>query len=250
MDKNLTRRVAAVAGVLTLGLLVSFYWPASSSSAPEIVLPQTGSADIEVDMGHEQYNRRVADEVVVDKHSVQRVVASLQRPEEYTYTSQTTLYYGGQSSAISVRGAVRGGLIKAVQSVSGNLYKHTILTPTDAYIWSSDTLSYYSGSRGEFTADELALMPTYEDLLAVPEEEISAGGFETVGETSCIFAERRRPDDVTVDRYYISVESGLLILYQTYENDELVCEVLATPVIEAVDDSWFMLPSGSVVTES
>lgn len=250
MDKNLTRRVAGVAGVLTIGFMVSFYWPASNSSSPEIVLPQTGSADIEVDVGQEEYNRRVADEVVIDQHSVQRVVASLQRPEEYTFTSQITLHYGGQSSALSVRGAVRGGLTKVVQCITGNLYKHTILTPTDAYIWSSDTLSYYSGARGEFSVDELALTPTYEDLLALPEQEMTAGGFEKVGETACIFAEHRRPDGTIVDQYYISVESGLLILYQSYENDTLAYEVLVTPVVETVDDSWFMLPSGVIVTES
>ena len=92
MDKNLTKRVAAVVGVLAVGLIVSFYWPASSGSSPEIVLPQTGSADIDVDVGREEYNRRVADEVVIDEHSVQRVVASLRRPDEYTFTGQTTLY--------------------------------------------------------------------------------------------------------------------------------------------------------------
>lgn len=250
MDKNLTKRVAAVVGVLAVGLIVSFYWPASSGSSPEIVLPQTGSADIDVDVGREEYNRRVADEVVIDEHSVQRVVASLRRPDEYTFTGQTTLYYGDQSSTVSVRGAVRGELTKVVQSMTDNLYKHTILTASEAYIWSSDTLSYYSGARGDFTVDELAIIPTYEDLLALPEEEITGGGFETVGETACIYAECQRSDGITVDRYYISVVSGLLVRFQSYENSVLVCETSMIPLIEAVDDDWFMLPSGSVVTGS
>ena len=169
MDKNLARRVAAVVGVLAAGLIVSFYWPAGSGSSPEIVLPQTGSAGIDVDVGREEYNRHVADEVTVDRESVQRVVASLERPEEYTFTGQTTLYYGDQSNTVSVRGAVRGELVKVVQSLPDNLYKHTILTASDAYIWGSDTLSYYSGARGGFTVDELAILPTYEDLLGLPE---------------------------------------------------------------------------------
>ena len=106
-NKNRTKRSAVFVGGRAAGLMASFYWPQSRGPSPEIVLPQTGSADIDVDVGREEYNRRVADEVVIDEHSVQRVVASLRRPDEYTFTGQTTLYYGDQSSTVSVRGAVR-----------------------------------------------------------------------------------------------------------------------------------------------
>lgn len=250
MDKNLTLRVAAVAGILTAGLIVSFYWPAGRTSAPEIVLPQTGSADIDVDDSREQYNRRVVNEVSVDQSSVQRVVATLRRPEQYTLTGESTFYYGDQAKTISVQCAVRGSMSKVVQSIADGPYKHTLLTSSDAYIWSSDTQSYYKGALGDFSVDELALTPTYENLISLPADEITEGGFEEVDGLACIYAERRDEKAGVRERYYIAVETGLLTAYQCYEGETPVCTVRMTPALETVGDEWFTLPSGVVVTDA
>lgn len=250
MDKNLTLRVAAVAGILTAGLIVSFYWPAGRTSAPEIVLPQTGSADIDVDDSREQYNRRVVHEITVDSSSVQRVVATLRRPGQYTLTGESVFYYGDQAKTISVQCAVRGGLTKVVQNVTAGLYKHTLLTSSDAYIWSSDTQSYYKGALGDFSVDDLALTPTYEDLIALPPDEIVEGGFEEIDGTACVYAERRDENTDVRECYYISVETGLLTAYQSYEGEILAYAIRMTPALESVGDEWFTLPSGVVVTDA
>ncbi len=250
MDKNLTLRVAAVAGILTAGLIVSFYWPAGRTSAPEIVLPQTGSADIDMDDSREQYNRRIVNEIAVDSSSVQCVVATLRRPEQYTLTGESTFYYGDQTKAISIQCAVRGGLTKVIQSVTTGLYKHTLLTPSDAYIWSSDTQSYYKGVLGDFSVDDLALIPTYEKLISLPEDEIEKGGFEEIGGMACIYAERRKGETDVRECYYISVETGLLTAYQSYEGEKLTYAVHMVPALETVGDEWFTLPSGVVVTDA
>lgn len=251
MDKNLTLRVAAVAGILTAGLIVSFYLPAGHTSSPEIVLPQSGTAGIDIGVDREQYNRRIVDEVTVDKGSVQRVVATLRRPGEYTFTGQSVFYYGAeQSRTFSVRGAVRDGLTKVVQSLDNGLYKHTILTDADAYIWSSDSFSYYKGALGAFTVDELALVPTYEQLLNLPPEEMTDGGFTETEGGACVYAEHRLAEGNIRSCYYISVETGLLTACQRYEGERLVYSMTMTPALDTVGDDWFTLPSGVVVTRT
>lgn len=252
MDKKLLLRAGAVAGILAAGLFASFYWPQSTGSSPEIILPQSGGTDIELEGETQQYNHRVIDEITMDTSSVQRVVASLRRPGEYSFTGQVTYYYGdGQTGVFSVRGAVRGELCKVVQSMPDGLFKHTILTPASVYIWSSSTLSYYKGAAGNVSADELALLPTYEDLLSVPQEEIADASFEKNGEGQlCVYARRLSADGSLEEQYYIDVQTGLLTSFTAYEAGKPTYAMQLTPAVETVRDDWFTLPSGAVVTAS
>ncbi len=249
MNKKNTLRVAAAAGVLTAGILVSFYWSSGQSSAPDIILPESETADIGVDIQREQYNGRVVSEVEIDKDSVQRVIATLKRPEQYVYEGTGTYYYEGGQSAVTVRGAVRGDLTKVVQSLPGNTYKHMILTGAEIYIWSSGSLSFYRGAAGETSRDDLSLVPTYEDVLNVDQQDVLEGGFEEYEGVSCIYAECLNSLTGYRDRYYISAANGLLVGAESYDGDMLVYRAVITPDdSQQVEDDWFLLPSGTVVT--
>ena len=249
MNKKNTLRFAAAAGVLAAGILASFYWSSGQSSAPDIILPGSETADIGVDVQREQYNSRVVTEVDIDKDSVQRVIATLRRPEQYVYEGAGTYYYEGGENTVTVRGAVRGGLTKVVQSLPGNSYKHIILTGDEVYIWSSGSLSLYRGAAGETSRDELSLIPTYEDVLDVPQEDVLSGGFEEYEGVSCVYAECLNALTGYRDKYYISPASGLLVGAESYDGDALVYRAVITPDdSQQVEDDWFLLPSGTVVT--
>ena len=248
MDKKLALRVGAAAAILSIGLAAALLWPAGKRGEHTIVLPESGSLGVELEDSREQYNKRIVSEITIDRKTIQSAVGTLSRPQSYTYEAKAIFTLSGRQTTMTAHGAVRNGTSRTTQTLTGGVTKNTILSGQDVYIWGEDSQSFYKGAAGDFTSDELAAIPTYENLLALTSEQVTGGGVvEYEGET-CLFAECENSAAATVDRYTINVRTGLLVAYDSYQDGQQVVGITVVPDVDSeVTDDWFTLPSGALV---
>lgn len=213
--------------------------------------------------GENPVQEGLTDGVTVDTSNVLQVIRTLSRPQDYVFEAESTLSYHSVSSTLRVRGIVKGRRAKLqMLSVGGAVEKEMILAPSGYYAWQSGQASLYSGSLGQDIpedgdlaafCDEASRIPTYEDVLVLgqqnPECLLDAGYTQREGQ-SCIFVLVDNRLANTQDRYYISIDTGLLCEASSEKNGMTVYQMKQTVLEEAaVEESQFTLPNGQQVTE-
>ncbi|MBQ1271554.1 MAG: hypothetical protein IIY11_07830, partial [Clostridia bacterium] len=107
---------------------------------------------------------------------------------------------------------------------------------------------WHECSRGNFEVDDELVIPTYEKILELDEENIVNADFSLYNEIYCVFVEAVDPVSSYRNLYYISVNDGLLVGAQSFEGDTLVYS-LSVSVLDMPQDTngIFSLPDGTVV---
>ena len=91
---------------------------------------------------------------------------------------------------------------------------------------------------------------TYEDILALPPERIAAADYRALEGVNCIYVETEPDDAGYVERYWVSVSSGLLAAAERECDDAVVYRMAALTVsYDGVDAEDFTLPNGTVLYE-
>ena len=115
-------------------------------------------------------------------------------------------------------------------------------------------LGYYSRARNLQKAAQQIVQrgrfpDTYEDVLALPSERIVDAGYGSYSEHPCIYVETDVDELGYLERYWVSVDSGLLIAAETLKGEQVVLSVNATYPITTPCPSnvRFALPDGTVL---
>ena len=203
--------------------------PASGSSGPE-------AAD--------QYWQ-----VDVTPETVQSIVATLIRPDSY-YRELTveTLWSGGSFSS-SVQYWQDRAWSHTRQDLASGAVRHDLAGPEEAYYWYEGSSAWNALPADERSHDLAQHIPTYETVLDADPEQITGTGYDdSRGGIPCIYVEVSAPGGERVDRYWISVESGLLISSETLEGEELLYRMTAySPIQSCPSGTTFQLPDGTVL---
>lgn len=246
MKKRTLPVVFAALFVLAAALLIGlFVFDRSVGDGGITLPPEQGTVPIDPTPGISRENDGKIADITVDKDNVQRVIASLSRPTEYGCRASAVYSYTGGSKTLDSRWWVRPGICRANQyDAGGKLRTQAILTEQHVYLWGSEGGTYYEGSPGDFTADELGRVPSYEDVCALPPEQILDGRLSDWGGVSCISVRSGTADAYT--DWYISLDNGLLMYAETREQDTVVYSVTLTELsVGAAEDSLFLLPNGA-----
>lgn len=213
------------------------------SRPPELVLPDTSGAQDDQTGGTESGGTAV---VEVVPSTVQAAVATLERPAAYRRTVTVEQFWSGGSSSYEVTETVRNGWTRTDRTMPDGRARHTITGPETVYIWYNNEQSVYTAPAGEITADNELPVPTYEDLLSLDSEDITAADYQAYSNVPCIYAEARTGEYAT--RYWVSVETGLLVAAEKLAGEETVYRMTALTVEETEpDDGAFTLPDGTAV---
>ena len=203
--------------------------PASGSSGPE-------AAD--------QYWQ-----VDVTPETVQSIVATLIRPDSY-YRELTveTLWSGGSFSS-SVQYWQDRAWSHTRQDLASGAVRHDLAGPEESYYWYEGSSAWNALPADERSHDLAQHIPTYETVLDADPEQITGTGYDdSRGGIPCIYVEVSAPGGERVDRYWISVESGLLISSETLEGEELLYRMTAySPIQSCPSGTTFQLPDGTVL---
>lgn len=235
------------AATIVIAVLMSIFATGATSERPEIVLPQELPEGLQPGWSFDGSDR-APDAGDVSAETLAALVLSLERPEEYYATIKVGLYWDGGSSETRREVWSTGGyeLIRSYDE-SGSAERNCIVAGEDTYIWYENETQYYVGATAAFSTDDEAQIPTYEDLAAVPPENVALCRYEASGDIPCLYAETT--DDMgQTNRWWVSLSSGLLWKFETWDGGELAYSMQTLSLsTDAVDRGEFVLPDGNNV---
>ena len=196
------------------------------------------------------------DRVEVTNETVQAIIFELSRPQSYSLEMLVEKFWHDGKAQHDIHVSVADGMTSILVRTQGYPDKRILVTPDEYYVWLvGDTVPYVGGpgliGGPERLADEMQMMITYEDVLALDKQDISDAGFTDFGGEDCIFVEYYSPSFRYVTKYYVSVDFGLLMGVQEYDGSgALIYRMAALEyIIDEYDPSAFTLPDGTAVID-
>lgn len=234
--------VGLTAIVIVAAVFSSFGLPLFAGPTATITLPTPVPLETE-ETGDPEQGSGTRVEVRTD--TVQSVIAVMDRLESYSRSVTTTLE--GVSATAQVW--VDGGWTRADMELPDRLTAHTIVGDGRLWRWYGTERSVLSWAADGSSVDvEGQRIPTYEDVLELPPERITAAGYEEKNGEACVYVEVAVPELSQVERYWVSESTGLLTAAETVAGEELVWSMTAgAPEIPVSPSASFTLPDGTVL---
>lgn len=185
--------------------------------------------------------------IEITPDTVQAAIATLSRPEAYQRTITVEQFWNGGSAAYETAVAVDGAWTRTDRTMPDGRVRHTMIGSETVYVWYNNEINLYSGPVGAVSADNEQSIPTYETILDLSADEIVAADYQDFSGIPCIYVEAVSSEEHTL-RYWVSVESGLLVAAEKLIQDETVYRMGALVVDSAEPPSGiFVLPDGTVL---
>lgn len=212
----------------------------------EIVLPDT---DTVPDQLVDDYDRTEGSLTVIEitPDTVQAAVATLARPDAYQRTITVEQFWTGGSAAYETAVAVSEPWTRTDRTMPDGRVRHTIIGAETVYVWYNNEKDVYSGPAGEISADHEQAIPTYETILDLSTDQIVEADYRDFSGIHCIYVEAVSSDEHTL-RYWVSVDSGLLIAAEKLIQDETVYRMGALTVdLTEPAPELFAMPDGTLL---
>lgn len=245
-ERKRTIFAIVIACVVLIAMLYSFGMNLFSPR-PQLVLADPNATASQSAAGEEPGSEGGIP-VEVTPETVQLVIEHLERYTSYSRT--VTVEYrwasGGIGSA-TARVWVNDGWARTDTTLASGMVEHSIVGNEQLWLWYDDEETVYHGSAGEMTADLMQRLPTYEDILALNSEDITRAGYVDRDGQPCIYVEARQKELDYRYRYWISVNSGLLMASETVHAGEVIYSMTSREVVSPLADaqSYFTLPDGT-----
>lgn len=184
----------------------------------------------------------------VNRDNVKSVVEELNRPKSYYVESKCELFYDDKSASFLRRRWVKGSVSRIdILNSYGNLATSLILDNENAHYWYAGSGRYVTLPKGEFKPEDEQMMMDYTSLLKLPDESIQNAYLVRYEGEMCVYAEAKQ-DGGNIEKYWISVNDGLLRLGQVLKGDKVVVSVSALAInTELQTDDHFTLPDKKVI---
>ena len=186
--------------------------------------------------------------IEVTPSTVQAAIESLARPETYRRTVTVEQVWSGGSGTYEVTVTVNGPWTRTDRTMPDGRVRHTMTGPEQVYIWYNSEKNVYTSPVGVVSADAEQSIPTYEDILELPPEQISTADYRTISGVDCIYVETAEDDGGYVLHYWVSVDTGLLTMAEKLKSGSTVYRMAALSVDQtSVTEDSFRLPDGTSV---
>lgn len=246
-QKNRLLIVAAIVALMVAAIVASFGRAFFAARTPEVILPSpsAGSSGVSSAGNQEQDYQRVE----VTTQTVTGVIATLARPASYYRELTVETFWTGGSSTAQVQVWTDGGWSHSVQTLPSGAVRHDLTGGDTLYYWYDGDQQYVTAPADEKSSDLAQHIPTYETVLELEPGEITAAGYELRGDLPCILVEVQRSGSGLLQRFWVSVNNGLLVSAESEQDGELVYRMTAyTPVQSPCPASAsFVLPDGETL---
>lgn len=234
--------VGLIAVVIALAVFSSFGLPLFAGPTATITLPTAQPQDT---AGPDDGAKGGGARVEVTPETVQSVIAVMDRLESYSRVITTTL----EGASATTQTWVDGEWTRADMELSDRLIVHTIIGPEQLWRWYGAEDKVLSWPADASSVDiEGQRIPTYEDILAVDMNSITAAGYEEKNGEACVYVEVALPELDQLERYWVSENSGLLWAAETLVGEETVWTMVAgLPETPVPSYASFQLPDGTVL---
>ena len=238
------KNVSAFVSITVLTLLIVVLLGANSIRRTAHIHPPEEDAMQESESG--EADGSAINQIAVTPETVQQAVATLQRPESYTRTVTVEQIWSGGSGTTNSTVFVVGEWTRVDTQLGDGSVRHSITDGETTYIWYGTEDEFYTGAAGGFSADTEQAIPTYEDVLDLPKEQILRAGYRSYADTECIYVETSISGGAVLC-HWVSVYDGLLVAAEKYEGETLVYRMTATAGSDTLMEKQFTLPDGTDV---
>lgn len=245
-ERKRTLLAAVIIAVVLIAVLYSFSMNLFAPT-PELVLADpdaTASAEPSGEPSGGQGGVRVE----VSTRTVQSLIASLTRYESYSRTVTVEYSSRGQpAGTASAQVWADGGWLRTDLTLASGRVEHAILGDGRLWLWYDGETTVYEGPGSGLSADLIQRLPTYEDVLALDKEQITAAGYVERDGLPCVYVEAESPTMGYVERYWVSETSGLLMAAETEKDGSVVYAMSSNEVVSPLDQAAgiFTLPDGT-----
>lgn len=242
--RNRNILVVLIGVIIAVAILSSFGLGLFAPDTAKIVLPDPAASPIPSGGGESAPVR-----VEVTPETVQRVVATLARPESYSRALSLEDFWGeGESGVTQVQVWVEDGWTRTRAELPGGLVRHTIVGAEQFWLWYEGESGVLTGPADDSSADlEGQRIPGYEDLLELDRSAILSAGYAELDGLGCVYAETESGQAGYTTRWWVDDDSGLLVRSESWRGEELVCRMTAGAVERPAADPSFVLPDGTVL---
>ncbi|CDC71166.1 MULTISPECIES: hypothetical protein [environmental samples] len=239
--RKLSRAAVGFAGLIAL--VVVLMLANSLRPSPRIELPSQEEEGVQSEESSSGDGLTV---VEIRPDTVQAAVATLERPETYQRELVVQQFWDNGSGTMENTVTVSGGWTRVDQTLARDRVRHSVTDGRMTYIWYNSQRTVYAAQAGEISADMEQAIPTYEDVLDLPVEEISAANYQTLSNMNCIYVETAADAYGYVLKYWVSVDSGLLVAAEKLLDGETVYRMWETSAdLDPTIESEFTLPDGT-----
>lgn len=248
MSVNRQKRLNRIAfGFIVLVLLIVILMIQNSlRRTSHIVLPEVTTSSGQDTKNPAGSNTLTAIEITPE--TVQTAIATLTRPVQYARTVTIEQFWNGGSGSYEIQTSVSGNWTRLDRTLSNGHTRHSLTDGITTHIWYDSGEQVYTGPAGEFSADDEQSIPSYEEILKLPRAEISIANYQTLSQIDCIYVETVRNPAGYILRYWVCVETGLLVAAEKLQNGEKVYQMNALSVNLAPQPlERFTLPNGTVL---
>lgn len=190
--------------------------------------------------------------VEITPETVQAAIASLSRPESYGRSMTVEYLWSSGGGSQELYTIVRGAWTRVDRGLPDGQTRISITNGEETYIW----YGYDSGAEvlrvpaGDISADAEQSIPTYENILELPTEDILLADYRPLDALTCIYVETAEDAAGYTTRYWVSVENGLLVQAERLLGEETVYRMTSLYVDQIeYDASRFTLPDGTVLLD-
>ena len=238
--------IAIAVIVLIVGaMFTSFGRSLFTLDTPSVVLPNRGDSS---SGGNSSSNSSLSNQyqkVEVTPQTVQDVIATLARSDSYYRESTVETFWEGGSSSISVQVWVNNGWTHSRQVLPSGTVRHDLVGKDILYYWYEGSTQWQSAPADGQSADLSQRLPTYERVLALDPKSITAAGYELRGEVPCVYVEVLSELSGGLERYWVSVDHGLLVAAEAEQDGALTYRMTAYAPLPCPSDASFSLPDGT-----
>ena len=250
MERN-TRSLFAVlaAVVILIAVFSSFAISLFGQHSYEIGLPDLTEGDESGQAGSGGDDDGQYIRIDVTPETVQSVIARLSRPQSYYRELSIELWADSEASTqTTARIWVDGEWTRSDVTAPDGTVQHNLVGEGRRWLWYDDSSDYRSYPAGDAVSDLVQRIPTYEDVLELPRERISATGYERYGGADCVFVEIELKELDSLERYWIAVSNGLLLAAERIRDGQTVYRMTTLSTESPVPlTSSFALPDGTVL---
>ena len=246
-DKKRTVMAVIIIVVVLAAVLYSFFLNLFTPT-PHLEMPDPDASQ-SMDLVGEESGWPEGVAVEVTPQTVQSLIAALERYESYRRTVAVEYFSAGQSvGTVTAQVWADGGWTRTSAALNSGAVEHSIVGEETLWLWyEGDGGRVYAGPAADRAADLAQRLPTYEDVLALDKERITAAGYVERDGLPCVFVEAASRSLGYVERYWISETSGLLMAAETEKDGELVYAMSSQQVVSPLDQAAgiFTLPDGT-----
>lgn len=227
--------------LLAVAFLVFLLAPGRDPDTPAVLLPSPVPTDSSAGTSAAPY---VPETLAVTPETVQTVIATLHRAEDYSRTLTVSDFWSGGSRSRSISIWARGDWLRLdIRTEGERTQEHVLLKDGKRYLWYSDADGVFRGEAGDGDHDAFQTIMTYEKVLAIPVSDILEARYGDHEGIPCIIVRFRSGELGYESECCIDPSTGLLMGENCYDGDLLIYSMQSTaPELAVPDDAMFAEP--------